>query len=146
MMNEPPLQARWLLDTCAISELSKPHPDEGLRQWLMQYADQCVLSSASLGEIHYGIACLPTGAKRNQLYAWANLLAQQFSGRIMSTDDNTWKCFGELKASLRAMGRMQDALDIVIAATAMAHGLTLVTRNTRHFTDTGIALINPCKP
>lgn len=134
---------RWLLDTCTVSESSYPQPHPGVLRWLDEHIGDCVVSAASFGEIHYGIACLPHGAKRNQLHAWATALGQQFAGRVLATDDAVWRQFGELKASLRAMGRMQDALDMAIAATALRHGLALVTRNTRHFEDTGLVLVNP---
>ncbi len=134
---------RWLLDTCTLSETICPQPHPGVVDWLRRHGDDAAVAAASFGEIRYGIACLPPSAKRNQLQAWANALAQQFDGRILDTDEVVWQQFGELKASLRAMGRMQDALDIVIAATALRHGLALVTRNTRHFEDTGIRLVNP---
>ena len=134
---------RWLLDTCTLSESTYPKPHTGVLGWLTQNAGEAMISAASFGEIHYGIACLPPSAKRNQLQAWTLALAQQFEGRILPTNDAVWRQFGELKSSLRAIGRMQDALDMVIAATALQHGLTLVTRNTRHFEDTGLRLVNP---
>ena len=133
----------WLLDTCTLSEPTCQRPHAGVVEWLQRHGDDGVISAASFGEIHYGIACLPPSAKRNQLQAWVLALAQQFEGRILATDDAVWRQFGELKSSLRAIGRMQDALDMVIAATALQHGLTLVTRNTRHFEDTGLRLVNP---
>ena len=134
---------RWLLDTCTLSESIYPRPHPGVIAWLQQHHSDCAIAAASFAEIHYGIACLPHGAKRNRLQAWALELAQQFDGRILASDDAVWRQFGDLKASLRAMGRMQDALDMVIAATALYHGLPLVTRNTRHFEDTGLRLVNP---
>ena len=134
---------RWLLDTCTLSESTYPQPHAGVLDWLRQHHHDCAIAAASFAEIHYGIVCLPHGAKRNRLQAWALELAQQFEGRILASDDAVWRQFGDLKASLRAMGRMQDALDMVIAATALHHGLPLVTRNTRHFEDTGLRLVNP---
>ena len=134
---------RWLLDTCTISESTYPQPHAGVHDWERRHHPDCAIAAASFAEIHYGIACLPHGAKRNRLQAWALELAQQFDGRILASDDAVWRQFGDLKASLRAMGRMQDALDMVIAATALHHGLPLVTRNTRHFEDTGLRLVNP---
>ena len=134
---------RWLLDTCTISESTYPQPHAGVLDWLRRHHHDCAIAAASFAEIHYGIACLPHGAKRNRLQAWALELAQQFEGRILASDDAVWRQFGDLKASLRAMDRMQDALDMVIAATALHHGLPLVTRNTRHFQDTGLRLVNP---
>ncbi len=137
---------RWLLDTCTLSEPMLPRPHPGVLRWLREHANEAAVSSASLGEIHYGVACLAPGARRNQLHAWALVLAQQFDSRILPTDDAVWRQWGELKASLRAIGRMQDALDLTIAATALHHGLGLVTRNTRHFQDTGLRLVNPWEP
>ena len=134
---------RWLLDTCTISESTYPQPHAGVLDWLRRHHHDCAIAAASFAEILYGIACLPHGAKRNRLQAWALELAQQFDGRILASDDAVWRQFGDLKASLRAMDRMQDALDMVIAATALHHGLPLVTRNTRHFEDTGLRLVNP---
>lgn len=134
---------RWLLDTCVLSETVYPQPHAGAMDWLQRHSAACLVSAASFGEIHYGIACLPHGAKRNRLQVWLAALAQQFEGRILTTDAAVWQRFGDLKASLRAMGRMQDALDITIAATALHYGLPLVTRNTRHFQDTGLTLVNP---
>ena len=134
---------RWLLDTCTISESTYPQPHAGVLDWLRRHHHDCAIAAASFAEIHYGIACLPHGAKRNRLQAWALELAQQFDGRILASDDAVWRQFGDLKASLRAMGRMQDALDMVIAATALHHGLPLVTRNTRHLEDTGLRLVIP---
>lgn len=134
---------RWLLDTCTLSETIRARPDPGVMGWLQRHGHEAAISSASFGEIHYGLACLAPGTKRNQLQGWALALAQQFEGRILASGDAVWRQFGELKASLRAIGRMQDALDMVIAATALHHGLVLVTRNTRHFQDTGLRLVNP---
>ena len=137
------MAARWLLDTCTISEPAYPRPDPGVMAWLTRHGADAAVAAASFGEIQYGIAMLPPGAKRNRLDTWSATLEHQFSMRILATDDAVWRRFGELKASLRAIGRMQDTLDMVIAATAMRHGLILVTRNTRHFEDTGLTLVNP---
>ena len=134
---------RWLLDTCTLSETVRSRPDPGVMDWLRRHGHEAAISRASFGEIHYGIASLAPGARRNQLQGWALALAQQFEDRILPTDDAVWRQWGELKASLCAIGRMQDALDLAIAATALHHGLVLVTRNIRHFQDTGLRLVNP---
>ncbi|MGC3987756.1 MAG: PIN domain-containing protein [Pseudorhodoferax sp.] len=134
---------RWLLDTCTVTEFTYPRPHPGVLAWLHEHHHDCAIAAASFAEIQYGIACLPHGARRNRLDAWAHELGRQFSGRVLHADDAVWRRFGELKASLRSIGRMQDALDMAIAATALRHGLPLVTRNTRHFEDTGLRLVNP---
>lgn len=140
------MAARWLLDTCVVSELARPAPDLRLREWLAAHVDGCRLAAVTLGEIVFGIECLPHGARRNGLQRWAGELQQRFAGRTLVTDESVWTTFGRLKASLRTIGRPQDDLDILIAATATVHSLQLVTRNTRHFSDTGVALVNPWEP
>jgi predicted nucleic acid-binding protein len=140
------MAARWLLDTCVVSELAKPAPDERLREWLASHIEGCRLAAVTLGEIAFGIESLPHGARRNGLQRWANDLQARFSARTLVTDEGIWTTFGRLKASLRSIGRPQDDLDILIAATATVHSLQLVTHNTRHFADTGVALVNPWEP
>lgn len=134
---------RWLLDTCTISEVVYPKPHPGVLRWLDLHSHDCAIASISFGEIQYGITCLPLGKRRNHLQVWLASLHQKFAGRILPTDEAVWCQFGELKASLRAIGRMQDNIDLAIAATAMQHGLAVVTRNTKHFQDTGLTLVNP---
>ena len=134
---------RWLLDTCVLSEPMRPQPGAAVLDWLRACAHESCVATASFGELHYGLACLPQGVKRNRIQAWATQLSQQFDGHVLPTDQAIWKHYGELKASLKVMRRMQDALDMVIAATALANGLTLVIRNTRQFVLTGVPLFNP---
>lgn len=137
------MAARWLLDTCVVSELAKPKPDDRLRDWLASHVDGCRLAAVTLGELAFGIESLPHGVRRNGLQRWATELQRRFAGRTLVTDEAVWTTFGRLKASLRSIGRPQDDLDILIAATAAVHGLELVTRNIRHFSDMGLALVNP---
>ena len=97
----------------------------------------------SVGEILHGIERLPPSAGRNSLQAWFELLHHRYASRTLETSEQVWRSFARLKASLEAIGRRQEDLDILIAATASAHGLVLVTRNIHHFQDTGVPLINP---
>lgn len=138
--------ARWLLDTCVVSELARPAPDESLRKWLAGNIGECRLAAVTLGEISFGIESLAHGARRNGLQRWAGELQARFADRTLVTDEAVWIAFGKLKASLRSIGRPQDDIDLLVAATATVHGLKLVTRNTRHFVDTGLALVNPWLP
>ena len=91
----------------------------------------------------YGIESLPHGRRRTSLQRWANELHQKFQGRTLATDEPVWFTYGRLKASLRSIGKPQDDLDLLLAATASVHGLQMVTRNTRHFADTGVMIVNP---
>lgn len=137
------MSQHWLLDTCVVSELVRPAPDPAVRAWLDRHGHDCAMAAVSFGEISYGIESLPVGARRNGLVAWAQGLQERYADRTLPADAAVWNAFGRLRASLRAMGRPQDPMDLLIAATASVHGLTLVTRNTRHFEDTGVPLLNP---
>ena len=133
----------WLLDTCVVSELTRKAPAEQLLQWLTNNAAAAALSVVSIGEIQYGIERLAVGRKRNILQLWFEGLSAQYAARILPSDEAVWRTFGRLKASLEMIGKPQEDLDLLIAATATVHRLKLVTRNTRHFLDTGVETLNP---
>lgn len=137
------MAAIWLLDTCVVSELSRSIPDSRVTAWLSRHAAQSSLAAVTLGEITYGVESLPAGARRNALTRWCGELRTQFATRILASDETVWCTYGRLKASLEAIGRPQDELDLLIGATATVHGLKLVTRNVRHFEEMGVAMLNP---
>ncbi len=132
-----------LLDTCVVSELTKAEPSAAVQQWLRNRTGECVLCAVTVGEIQFGIERMALGSRRNRLQLWFDQLCRAFEGKILPTDEATWRIWSRLRASCQAMGRPQTDLDLLIAATATAHRLPLVTRNTRHFLDTGLQLINP---
>jgi len=134
---------RWLLDTCVVSELTRKVPDQRVLDWIDAHAARATLSSVSLGELQYGIERLPIGRARNHLQLWFDGLRAQFAERILATDDSVWCTYGRLKASVETIGRPQEDLDLLIAAVATVNHLTLVTRNSKHFLDTGIPVLNP---
>lgn len=134
---------KWLLDTCVVSEIKRPHPAAAVVQWLQNHDEQTAICMVTVGEILHGIERMPPSAGRNSLQSWFELLHHRYAKRTFATDEPVWRNFARLKASLEAIGRRQEDFDILIAATASAHGLTLVTRNTRHFEDTGVPLLNP---
>lgn len=134
---------KWLLDTCVVSELTRKAPDVLVQKWLAQHAADAVLSMVTLGEVQYGIERLPVGRMRNSLQLWFDGLNDQFAARILATDEPVWRTFGRLKASVEAIGKPQEDLDLLISAVATVNRLTLVTRNTKHFLDTGIPTFNP---
>ena len=133
----------WLLDTCVVSELTRKNPTPQVLQWLSENAGQATLPAVALGEITYGLERMAPGRARNQLQQWFDGLQAVYANRILHTNGPVWTAFGRLKASLDAIGRPQEDFDLLIAATATVHRLTLVTRNTRHFSDTGLALFDP---
>ncbi len=135
-----------LLDTCVLSELSKPEPHALVQRWLREQLGGCVLSAVTIGEIQFGIERMALGSRRNQLQLWFDQLCRGFEGKILPTDEATWRIWSRLRATCQAMGRPQADLDLLIAATATAHRLPLVTRHIRHFQDTGLQLVNPWEP
>lgn len=136
----------WLLDTCVVSELTRKVPDAQVLQWLTDHADEAAIPVVTLGEIQYGIERLAQGRLRNSLQLWFDGLNGQFASRILPTDEPVWRTFGRLKASVEAIGKPQEDMDLLIAAVATVNRLTLVTRNTKHFLDTGIPTVNPWLP
>jgi toxin FitB len=140
------VSATWLLDTCVVSELSRSSPDKHVTGWLSRHAAKSVLAAVTLGEITYGVESLPIGARRNALTRWCGDLRTQFAARVLASDESVWCTYGRLKASLEAIGRPQDELDLLIGATATVHGLRLVTRNVRHFEEMGVSMLNPWNP
>jgi predicted nucleic acid-binding protein len=131
----------FLLDTCVISEGSKPVSSVSVDAWFAaQKQDDLFLSAISAGEIHYGIERLARGSKRRSLEAWfEETIMTGFDGRIVSFDLASAVCWGDLRV------RYPNAkmIDSQIAATAIVHGFTLVTRNVRDFAFARLSVLNP---
>lgn len=137
------MAALWLLDTCVLSETVKPQPDAKVMRWLAGHEGEGSISVVSVAELSFGVLRLAAGRRRHQLQAWLNELRTGFGDSVLPTDEAVWLAFARLKASLLQVGKPQDDLDLLIAATAQVHGLSLVTRNSKDFLDTGVALVNP---
>jgi len=135
----------YLLDTCLVSEVVKKKPDSTVIQWLKaQNEECCFLSVLTLGELQKGISRLSDGQKKRTLQTWVDTdLRQRFSGRILSVDTDVAEHWGELSAQAEKTGRVIPAIDGLIAATAAAYGLTVVTRNTKDIEPTAVSLLNP---
>lgn len=134
----------WLLDTNVISEWTKPRPDDGISAWLAAVdEDMLFLSALTFGEIWFGIEKLPQGRKRNSLEAFVESLADRFAGRVLPVDQGVAACWGVAMRRAGAAGREPEVMDGLIAATAIVHGLTVVTRNIRHFVVFGVPTHDP---
>lgn len=133
----------WLIDTCVASEIPKTSPNSQVIAWIEANRVECALSAVSVGEIEYGILRMSSGARRLRLLSWFDSLCKEFEPGILPCDLLVWREFARLKNELQQLGRPQEDMDILIAATAITHRLTLVTRNIKHFSDTGCQLLDP---
>ena len=134
----------FLLDTCAISEMSKPEPDAGFVQWLDTCDDDMLnICSVTLGELRYGIDILPAGRRKNKLLTWYEMICLSYSGHIIEVSQMAFVRWGALRASRKSAGCILPMADGLIAAVATVNGMTVVTRNTDDFLDLGVDLINP---
>jgi tRNA(fMet)-specific endonuclease VapC len=138
---------RYLLDTNVISELIARHPSKHVINWLDQLDPTGVyLSVITIGELRKGIEKLADSSRKNELQHWlTDELSIRFKDRILSLDVNVMLEWGELVGRLERKGRPLAAIDSLIAAIALAHSCTLVTRNEADFRDTGLSVINPWK-
>lgn len=135
----------FLLDTNIVSELIKQRPESKVTSWIESTDERLFfLSVLTLGEIRKGIACFPGGARRVSLEAWLDSdLALRFANRILAIDQGIADRWGRLAAQASARNTSLPVIDGLLAATALHHNLTFVTRNTKHVAATGVAWFNP---
>jgi toxin FitB len=136
---------KYLLDTCLISELVKKEPNPAVVSWLDEQDEQTLfLSVLNLGELQKGISKLTDGAKKEELQAWIGLdLVERFTARILDVDLETALCWGRLQGAAEQAGDKLPVMDSLIAATAAAHGLIVVTRNVKDMERCGVKVCNP---
>lgn len=133
-----------LLDTAIISELHRATPDQRIRDAIgSQRAEDVFLSVITIGELRKGIELLAPGRKRSSLEAWLTNLQREFVDRVLPIDLGTSHIWGEITAHARLKGEQISVADGLIAATALRHGLRVMTRNTRDFVSSGVPLIDP---
>ena len=135
---------RALLDTCVLSEIRHPRGNPAVRKAVFAFRDQDLfISVITLGEMAKGIALLDPGRRQQALTDWLVGLEQQFSDRILEITSDVVRVWGELTAAAQRNGRMVPATDGLIAATALHHGLKVMTRNIDDFAPTGVDILNP---
>jgi toxin FitB len=135
----------FLLDTNSISEVIRSQPDPHVLEWF-EATDESLLylSVLTLGEIRKGIAGLPQSKRRTHLETWLELeLGSRFSGRILPIDSGIADRWGLLAAEAKLKGKSLSAIDGLLAATALHHNLTIVSRNVSDFANTPAAVLNP---
>jgi len=131
----------YLIDTVVLSELRKRERHAGVVRWLGDKApDALFLSAITIGEIERGVLRqrVNNPVFAEALGAWLDRTVEAYGDRIISLDTRVARRWGRLSARVGHGGA-----DLLIAATALEHGLTVVTRNVRHFLPTGVAVEDP---
>lgn len=135
----------FLLDTNCLSELVRNRPEPRVLEW-MEAADESLLylSVLTMGEIRKGVAAVPQGRRRTLLESWLERdLQTRFAGRILPIDVAIADRWGVLAAEAKRRGRPLSAIDGLLAATALHHNLTIVSRNVADFANTPAPILNP---
>jgi predicted nucleic acid-binding protein len=135
----------YLVDTNVPSEFTHQQPDERVAAFIRAVGrENLFLSVMTLGEICKGIDLLPVSQKRTSLQGWLEIdVRPWFAGRILPVSEAIAERWGHLAARTRKQGVTLAVMDGVIAATALEHGLTLVTRNTKDYAGLGVIIIDP---
>ena len=135
----------FLLDTSVIFELVKRAPDTHVIEWLNRTEEASLyLSVLTIGEIEKGISKLPASARREKLETWVRRdLAERFRERLLAIDAMVAAIWGRLAGEAEARGKPLPVIDGLIAATGLAHDLTVATRNIDDFERCGARCVNP---
>jgi predicted nucleic acid-binding protein len=131
------LSTSFLADTNILSELIRKRPDPGVLRWA-EGVRRVAISAITVEEVYFGLLWKPN--PRVQLW-FEEVLATHCD--ILPATAEIAKRSGQLRGQFQARGQTRTSWDMLIAATALEHQMTLVTRNVRHFEDCGIPLLNP---
>ena len=135
----------WLLDTNILSELRRPRPHPNVTAFVAGQALQSLfVSSVTLAEIRFGIELVTDAAKRAELTDWlTHKVRPMFDQRVLPVSEDVMLKWRLLVEEGRKVNHTFSQPDLIIAATALYHGLTLVTRDTDDFARTPVQLYNP---
>lgn len=132
---------KHLVDANVLSEATKPDPDPGVVRWLRRHEHSIVVDPIVLGEVRFGILLLPRSAKRAKLEQWYDGGVSRI--QCIAWDSGVGLRWAQLLADLRRRGEPMSIKDSLIAATALAHDLALVTLNQRDFKPARVKLVDP---
>jgi predicted nucleic acid-binding protein len=135
----------WLLDTNVLSEGVRKRPDRAVSEWVSSLSvSEIAISAVSVAELRDGIAAITNPDRRKWFTRWIDSeIEVPNEGRILPLTTDILVIWLKLSRGLRIRGLPRDPADMLLAATAHAHRLTLATRNVRHFANTGITVYNP---
>ena len=136
---------KYLLDTCLISELVKKEPNPAVLKWLDEHEEQTFfLSVLTPGELQKGVSRLPSGVRKDDLQDWIEHdLCERFGERILDLDLETSLVWGKLQGDAELKGEKLPVMDSIIAATAISHGMVVVTRNVKDMERCRARVFNP---
>jgi predicted nucleic acid-binding protein len=132
---------KYLVDANVLSEPTKPVPQLQVIDWLRRHEREIAVDPVVLGEIRFGILLLPRGKRRARLETWFDEGVRRL--HCVVWDSATGLRWAELIARLRASGRAMPIKDSLVAASALVHGLTVVTRNRADFVKAGVTVVDP---
>ncbi|ASY60728.1 MULTISPECIES: type II toxin-antitoxin system VapC family toxin [Sinorhizobium] len=137
-----------VLDTNVISELWKAEPDRAVLAWIdAQMIETLYLSAITVAELRFGLAAMPAGKRRT---IFQNRLEGEvlpaLAGRVLPFDLDASRSYADLMAQAKTSGNVIGKADGYIAATAVAHGFMVATRDTSPFEAAGLDIINPWEP
>jgi toxin FitB len=134
----------YLLDTCVISEPTKPKPATSVLDWIRSADSEALyLSVLTLGEIERGVARIPDSQRKRRLRNWFEQLRSESEGRILDVNEAVAIEWGRIAARAETQGITIPVVDALLGATAIVNGLTVVTRNTSDIVRTGVPVVDP---
>jgi len=135
----------WLLDTNVLSELRRPKPDPKVIDFVARTPlQELYISSVTFAEIRFGIELVAEPDRRLALNEWlTEKVRPMFLHRVLEITEEIMLRWRLLVEEGRKSGRTYSQPDLIIAATALHHGVTLVTRNVSDFSSLGLTLFNP---
>ena len=132
---------KFIADANLLSEPTKPAPAPQVLEWLRLNEEHLAVTPVILGELEYGILLLPSSKRKKQLEVWFEKI--RATARCLDFDSKAASSWANLLAHLKSKGHAMPIKDSLIAASAIAHNLSIATRNTRDFKNAKVSLINP---
>ena len=132
---------KYIVDANLLSEATKPDPAPQVLEWLRLNEQNLAVTPVVLGELEYGVLLLPASRRKKQLELWFEKIRS--TAHCLDFDSKVASSWAHLLAHLKSKGHAMPIKDSLIAASAIAHNLTVATRNTRDFKNARVPLINP---